>query len=120
VTDRKRDPRDLPIVMAGPSESSTHLREAVLAASRRELPLIIIGTSGSPDYLRDGTGEQRFWPVTIPADVVLEDRQRNESDVEALKMYLNRTCDGLHDEGRGDLTDLQEDESGDDPRDEME
>jgi len=70
--------------------------------------LVIIGTSGSTDYLHD-TGNQRFWPVSVPCGESAPDDGQD--------------CDGLHDEGapvqylcskcflnRGDLAESQEDE----------
>lgn len=54
-----------PVLVMGPTEGTSRLREAVLAASRRGKPLVIIGTSGSSDYLRGANDDRRFWPVKV-------------------------------------------------------
>ena len=73
MSDDKRDDREIlakliaepAVLLVGPTRGPTHLREAVLAASRRGKPLVIIGTSGSSDYLRAGNDTRRFWPVNV-------------------------------------------------------
>lgn len=81
--------------------------------------IVIIGTSGSTDYLHD-TGNQRFWPVSVPCGESAPDDGQD--------------CDGLHDEDaptqylcsrcypnlRGDLTEPQDDEYDEARRDETE
>ena len=96
----------------------------MVVSSRREpSPIdhkyVLIGTSGSHDYLKEGTGDRRFWPVSVVSD------RQSADDKEG--------CDGLHDGSapvqylcsrcfplRGDLSDPHEDEYDEARRDESE
>lgn len=95
MTDPTRESSDLPFVLIGASEPTSHPRDAVPAAPRRNLLLVvIIGTSGSLDYLRDATGDQRFWFVTVLRDdgprddaapiqhLCSRDRRNNDQEME--------------------------------------
>ena len=99
------------------------VQPVVVGPSRGPAPLdpkctVILGTSGSTDYLHDTTGNQRFWPVSVPrGDLAPDDGQ---------------SCDGLHDDNapsyylcsrcfpglRGDLAEPQDTEYDETRRDE--
>jgi len=63
-----------PMVVVGPRQGPTRI----------DRKYVIIGTSGSHDYLKDGTGQRRFWPVSVVSDRPSADGKEG--------------CDGLHDE----------------------
>ena len=91
-----------------------------LGPTRIDRKYVIIGTSGSQDYLKDGTGDRRFWPVSVVSDRLSPDDKEG--------------CDGLHDESaptqylcsrcfpdiRGDLAEAQDGEYDEARRDEDE
>ncbi|HSX22347.1 MAG TPA: VapE domain-containing protein [Gaiellaceae bacterium] len=96
--------------------------ESTLAERIGDKKLVIIGTSGSNDYLRDGTGDRRFWPVTVPANVPARTDTPDDG----------QTCDGLRDEDApvqylclrcfpyGEIPPSDEDEYGQTDRDDHE